>query len=81
MYNVTQVALFYSLFLFPLVYYDHWWIGLRFLRVLVVINLPDVLVYVRVVNSSAAIRLAKIVTLFTAVVSEVLEQRGMSCIC
>eukprot|EP00095_Tigriopus_kingsejongensis_P012668 maker-scaffold22_size673200-snap-gene-1.19 protein:Tk12668 transcript:maker-scaffold22_size673200-snap-gene-1.19-mRNA-1 annotation:"calcium-activated potassium channel" len=48
------------------VYYDRAWLGLRFLRALILMNLPDVLVYLRIINASSAIRLAKLSSIFIA---------------
>ncbi|XP_059098255.1 calcium-activated potassium channel slowpoke-like isoform X2 [Tigriopus californicus] len=48
------------------VYYDRAWLGLRFLRALIFMNLPDVLVYVRVINLSSEIRLTKLCSIFLA---------------
>ena len=48
------------------------WLGLRFLRSLIILNLPDVLVYVRVINASSSIRLCHLISVFLTVV------RGLS---
>ena len=51
------------------VYFDRAWLGLRFLRALILLNLPDVLVYVRLINTSSAIRLCRLSAIFLSVVS------------
>ena len=50
------------------VYLDTYWHGLRFLRALILLNLGDVLVYLRVINTSSAIRLTKLATIVTCTV-------------
>ena len=51
------------------VYLDTYWHGLRFLRALILLNLGDVLVYLRVINTSSSIRLTKLATIVTCTVS------------
>ncbi len=64
-------------FLFISVYLDRAWLGLRFLRACVILNLPDVLVYIRVINSSSAIRLAQLTSIFfTVVIKLILIKRS-----
>ena len=50
-------------------YLDTYWHGLRFLRALILLNLGDVLVYLRVINTSSSIRLTKLATIVTCTVS------------
>ena len=42
------------------IFLERTWIGLRFFRFLYVFNLPDVLVYIRVLNNSNSIRLTQV---------------------
>ena len=51
---VTLPPLFLSIF------YERTWIGVRFFRFLYVFNLPDVLVYIRVLTNSNSIRLSQV---------------------
>ena len=51
------------------VYMGRTWHGLRFLRALIIVNLSDVLVYIRVINTSSSIRLTKLGSIFVSVVS------------
>ena len=51
------------------VYLDRAWLGLRFLRAVILYNLPDVLVYIRVINSSQAIRVVQLMCTFICIVS------------
>ena len=51
---LTLPPLFFSIF------YERTWIGLRFFRFLYIINLPDVLVYIRVLTNSNSIRLSQV---------------------
>jgi len=53
---------------FLTVYLDTYWHGLRFLRALILLNLGDVLVYLRVINTSSAIRLTKLATIVTCTI-------------
>ena len=50
-------------------YLDRAWLGLRFLRAVILYNLPDVLVYIRVINSSQAIRVVQLMCTFICIVS------------
>ena len=49
-------------------YLDRAWLGLRFLRAVILYNLPDVLVYIRVINSSQAIRVVQLMCTFICIV-------------
>ena len=60
-------ALFILISSFP-VYLGVYWHGFRCLRALILINTPDILVYLRIIYTSSAIRLANILTLFLAVI-------------
>jgi hypothetical protein len=51
------------------VYLGRYWHGLRFLRALIILNTSDVLVYLRLINTSSSIRLTQLVTIFLTVVS------------
>ena len=62
LHKCTYVCAFFS------VYLDTYWHGLRFLRALILLNLGDVLVYLRVINTSSAIRLTKLATIVTCTV-------------
>ena len=62
-------SIFEGFFTFLVVYLDRTWHGLRFLRSLIILNLADVLVYIRIVDTSSAIRLTKLVSIFVTVVS------------
>ena len=46
--------------LFLSIFYERTWIGLRFFRFLYIFNLPDVLVYIRLLNNSNSIRLTQV---------------------
>ena len=46
--------------LFLSIFYERTWIGLRFFRFLYIVNLPDVLVYIRVLTNSNSIRLCQV---------------------
>ena len=59
------------------VYLDTYWHGLRFLRALILLNLGDVLVYLRVINTSSSIRLTKLATIVTCTVSLMISFRPM----
>jgi hypothetical protein len=58
------------------VYLNRAWLGLRFLRALIFLSLPDILVYIRVINTSTSIRLAQLLCKFIAVVSVAAAQSG-----
>ena len=51
------------------VYLGVYWVGLRSLRAIILINLTDVLTYLRLLYSSSSIRLTSMATTFMAVVS------------
>ena len=51
---ITLPPLFLSLWL------GRTWIGLRIFRFLIIVSLPDVLVYIRVLNNSSSIRLTQV---------------------
>ena len=51
---ITLPPLFLSVFL------ERTWIGVRFWRFWYMVNLPDVLVYIRVLNNSTQIRLTQV---------------------
>lgn len=59
---ITLPPLFLSIFL------EHTWIGLRFFRFLYMVNLSDVLVYIRVLDNSSSIRLTQLVSLMVGFV-------------
>ena len=50
--------------LFLSIFYERTWIGLRFFRFLYIMNLPDVLVYIRVLTNSNSIRLSQLLSYF-----------------
>ena len=52
---ITLPPLFLSVFL------ERTWIGVRFWRFFYMVNLPDVLVYIRVLNNSTSIRLTQLI--------------------
>ena len=51
------------------VYLDRAWLGLRFIRAVILYNMSDVLVYIRVINSSQAIRFVQLFCTFVCLVS------------
>ena len=66
--EVEKFIMFSIPFFIP-VYLDRAWLGLRFLRAVILYNLPDVLVYIRVINSSQAIRVVQLMCTFICIVS------------
>ena len=50
-------------------YLNHYWHGLRFMRALIILNISDVLVYLRIITTSSAIRLTQLGSIFFTVVS------------
>ena len=58
-----------KIFLYFSVYLNVYWHGFRFLRGLILLNCRDVLVYLRVINTSQAIRLTFLATLVASTVS------------
>ena len=61
-------------------YLDRAWLGLRFLRAVILYNLPDVLVYIRVINSSQAIRVVQLMCTFICIVSLITPWMHTCCI-
>ncbi|XP_039952444.1 calcium-activated potassium channel slowpoke isoform X27 [Bactrocera neohumeralis] len=52
---------------FVSIYLDRTWIGLRFLRALRLMTVPDILQYLNVLKTSSSIRLAQLVSIFISV--------------
>ncbi|XP_042209880.1 calcium-activated potassium channel slowpoke-like isoform X21 [Homarus americanus] len=52
---------------FVSIYLDRTWIGLRFLRALRLMSVPDILQYLNVLKTSSSIRLAQLCSIFIAV--------------
>ena len=49
--------------LFLSIWLERTWLGLRFFRMLIWVNFPDILVYLRLLANSSSIRLAKVTTI------------------
>ncbi|XP_052820332.1 calcium-activated potassium channel slowpoke-like isoform X3 [Mya arenaria] len=49
---------------FVAIYLDHQWLGLRFLRALRLMSIPDILTYLNILNSNTVIRLSYLVSVF-----------------
>ena len=56
-------------------YLNHYWHGLRFMRALIILNISDVLVYLRIITTSSAIRLTQLGSIFFTVVSRIFPWR------
>ncbi|XP_025162350.1 calcium-activated potassium channel slowpoke isoform X28 [Harpegnathos saltator] len=52
---------------FVSIYLDRTWIGLRFLRALRLMTVPDILQYLNILKTSSSIRLAQLVSIFISV--------------
>jgi len=52
---------------FVSIYLDRTWIGLRFLRALRLMTVPDILQYLNILKTSTSIRLAQLISLFVSV--------------
>ncbi|CAG0889945.1 unnamed protein product [Darwinula stevensoni] len=52
---------------FVSIYLDRTWIGLRFLRALRLMTVPDILQYLNVLKTSSSIRLAQLVSIFISI--------------
>ncbi|CAG9823818.1 unnamed protein product [Phaedon cochleariae] len=52
---------------FASIYLDRTWIGLRFLRALRLMTVPDILQYLNILKTSSSIRLAQLVSIFISV--------------
>ncbi|RXG71200.1 Potassium voltage-gated channel subfamily B member 2 [Armadillidium vulgare] len=52
---------------FVSIYLDRTWIGLRFLRALRLMSVPDILQYLNILKTSSSIRLAQLCSIFIAV--------------
>jgi len=52
---------------FVSIYLDRTWIGLRFLRALRLMTVPDILQYLNILKTSTSIRLAQLISLFISV--------------
>lgn len=52
---------------FVSIYLDRNWIGLRFLRVLRLMNIPDILQYLNVLKTSNSIRIAQLFVMFISI--------------
>ncbi|CAB4060605.1 KCNMA1 [Lepeophtheirus salmonis] len=64
LYSLESIVDYFYVFILV----DRTWHGLRFLRALVIQNLSDVLVYLRLINTSSQIRLVKVTTIFISVI-------------
>ena len=62
------------------VYLNHYWHGLRFLRALIILNISDVLVYLRLINTSSSIRLTQLVSIFITMVSYFINKHDQTCL-
>ena len=60
------------------VYLNHYWHGLRFLRALIILNISDVLVYLRLINTSSSIRLTQLVSIFITMVSHFINKHDQT---
>ena len=52
---------------FVSIYLDRTWIGLRFLRAMRLMSVPDILQYLNILKTTTSIRLAQLVSLFVSV--------------
>lgn len=52
---------------FVSIYLDRTWIGLRFLRALRLMTVPDILQYLNILKTSSSIRLAQLISIFISV--------------
>uniref|UniRef100_A0A646QCD7 BK channel n=1 Tax=Hemiscolopendra marginata TaxID=943146 RepID=A0A646QCD7_9MYRI len=52
---------------FVSIYLDRTWIGLRFLRALRLMTVPDILQYLNILKTSSSIRLAQLISIFVSV--------------
>lgn len=52
---------------FVSIYLNRTWIGLRFLRALRLMTVPDILQYLNILKTSSSIRLAQLVSIFISV--------------
>ena len=52
---------------FVSIYLDRTWIGLRFLRALRLMTVPDILQYLNILKTSTSIRLAQLISIFISV--------------
>ncbi|KAL3876739.1 hypothetical protein ACJMK2_034537 [Sinanodonta woodiana] len=51
---------------FVAIYLDHNWLGLRFLRALRLMSIPDILTYLNILKTSTMIRLAQVLSFFAS---------------
>ena len=52
---------------FVSIYLDRTWIGLRFLRAMRLMSVPDILQYLNILKTTTSIRLAQLLSLFISV--------------
>ena len=52
---------------FVSIYLDRTWIGLRFLRAMRLMSVPDILQYLNILKTTTSIRLAQLMSLFVSV--------------
>lgn len=68
LFSFTLRYIFFFLFLFTWTFLLHrWLIGLRFLRALRLMTVPDILQYLNILKTSSSIRLAQLVSIFISV--------------